>query len=90
MFSPGAALGYILVVGLVNYVNIKCRYVIVGILMSKNFQFMKINNFNINPDHVTTFLLILSICATPMRSAMVTLNLVIHFSPMLFEFKQLI
>ena len=58
--------------------------------MTKKFQFMKINIFNINPDHVTTFLLILSICATPMRSAMVTLNLVIHFSPMLFEFKQLI
>ena len=42
MYSPGAALGDILGVGLVNYVNIKSRYDIVCILMSKKFQFLKL------------------------------------------------
>jgi len=41
---------------------------ILGILMSQNFQFMKVNIVNINPKAVAFFLLTNIICATPMKS----------------------
>ena len=43
-------------------------YIIVGILISQNFQFTKVNIVNINPKTVATFLLTKSIFATPMMS----------------------
>ena len=47
--------------------------VIVGILMSQNFQFMKVNIVSINPKAVANlFISTKIICATPMTSHIAT------------------